>query len=272
MTHARTLLVATGAVAATVAAVLTATPASGAPVKAPKTPKTPVTATPVTVADWQMNEAKRATVMVDSGPNKINGVIGTGVKTGTVIQGATSYQFPWTKPNTPPAMPQNLVTVDDSRLNPGTGDYAVVVRYRTTNSFGNLIQKGQNKTAGGYFKVEMPGGHVTCLYKDGVVGPNGKVGQRAITTLGTYKDGQWHTLRCERTATGVTLTIYAADGVTVQEKRSIKGPTGSIANDWPLSIGGKPRCDQIKVTCDYFPGAVDWVRIESSTPPPVAKK
>jgi hypothetical protein len=51
----------------------------------------------------------------------------------------------------------------------------------------------------------------------------------------------------------------------------LTGPTGSIANTWPLSIGGKYECDQINVTCDYFVGDIDWVRIETqSTPDTVA--
>ena len=33
----------------------------------------------------------------------------------------------------------------------------------------------------------------------------------------------------------------------------------------PLTIGGKVDCDQVKVTCDYFAGDIDWVRIEASS-------
>ncbi|MBI5089945.1 MAG: PKD domain-containing protein, partial [Actinobacteria bacterium] len=43
-------------------------------------------------------------------------------------------------------------------------------------------------------------------------------------------------------------------------------------NNWDLTIGGKPECDQVTVTCDYFTGDIDWVRIEKgqatgNTPP-----
>ena len=58
------------------------------------------------------------------------------------------------------------------------------------------------------------------------------------------------------------------DGTVVAR---LTGPTGSISNNWPLSIGGKYDCDQINVTCDYFAGDVDWVRIETQgTPDTVA--
>jgi hypothetical protein len=41
----------------------------------------------------------------------------------------------------------------------------------------------------------------------------------------------------------------------------VTGSTGTIANTWVLSIGGKSRCDQYRVGCDYFSGDIDYVRI-----------
>ena len=211
------------------------------------------------LAYWQMNEPAGARTMLDSSGNNINGSIGDQVGTGRSSGGLTYYTFPYARPNTPPAQPGHLVTVDDSRLNPGTADYAITIRYRTTHAFGNILQKGQNKTTGGYFKIELPKGQVTCLFKDG------NAGQRAVKSTIAINDGQWHTIRCERTQQHVRVTIDDS------YHRATTGPTGSIANDWPLTIGGKPRCDQIKVTCDYFSGDIDWVRIEKggTTPPPV---
>ncbi len=69
-------------------------------------------------------------------------------------------------------------------------------------------------------------------------------------------DGQWHTIRCERTATKVVMTI---DGT---KKRTGNGATGAITNTSVMTIGGKVNCDQVKVTCDYFVGDIDYVRIE----------
>jgi hypothetical protein len=45
-------------------------------------------------------------------------------------------------------------------------------------------------------------------------------------------------------------------------RSNIAGATGSISNTAPLSIGGKSSCDQVKVTCDYFVGDIDWVQID----------
>ena len=204
------------------------------------------------VASWQMNEPAGATVMTDSSGNGVTGIIGSTVKTGVSSQGATGYTWPYKKPTALPVEPERLVRVADAAVNPGTRDYAVTIRYKTTQSFGNVIQKGQNATKGGYFKFEQPNGFMTCLFKDGVGG------QRAVKSKIATNDGAWHTIRCERTQAGLTMTV---DGAT---KYTLKGATGSIANTVPLTIGGKSTCDQVDVTCDYFTGQIDWVTIESS--------
>jgi hypothetical protein len=230
---------------ASVLTVATATPASAAAT--------------VTVADWQMNEPAGASVMVDSSGNGINGSIGSGVQTGFVFNGATGYHWVKICPACPPAHPERLVVVDSSQLNPGTRDYAVTMRFRTTHSAGNMIQKGQSGAPGGYFKWEIPSGRLKCQFtsKDG----NGNViANRSVRSplAMPLNDGVWHTVRCEKTDR-VTMTI---DGTTVvQSSRATFGP---ISNTVPLTIAGKRNCDQITVTCDYFSGDIDWVRIETS--------
>jgi hypothetical protein len=213
----------------------------------------------VTIADWQMNEGAGASVMVDSGPKHINGSVGSAVQTGVSTAGATGYRWSSLDPTAPPAKPQRLVTVPDSRLNPGSRDFAVTVRFRTTHSYGNMIQKGQALTPGGYFKWEIPNGRLFCLYlsRDGSGNLRSQHGVRAPQPL---NDGAWHTVRCEKTANRVTMTI---DGSTVV--RSGESPVGPISNTMPLTIGGKYQCNQVDVTCDYFAGDIDWVRIEASS-------
>jgi hypothetical protein len=213
-----------------------------------------------TIANWQMNEAARSSVMVDSGPNGINGSVGGAVQTGVTYAGATGYRWSSTNPNGFPAKPERLVQVPDARLNPGSRDYAVTVRFRTTHSYGNMIQKGQSETPGGYFKWEIPSGRLMCLYRSRDSRGN-LLGQKAVTAPVPLNDGAWHTVRCEKTVDRVTMTI---DGTTVV--RSSRSTIGPIANTMPLSIAGKVQCDQVKVTCDYFAGDIDWVRIEASSP------
>ena len=99
-------------------------------------------ATPV--ANWQMNESTGASTMVDSSGNGLNGTVGSHVQTGVALTGGgTGYRFPYLQPNTPPADPEHIVRVpNNTRLNPGTGNFAVEFRMRTTHSFGIIIQKG----------------------------------------------------------------------------------------------------------------------------------
>ena len=202
----------------------------------------------VVVADWEMNEPAGASTMLDSGPNGLTGAIGTGLQTGVTYHGATGYLWASTNPNQPPTKPERVIQVSSASLNPGTSDFAVTIRWRTTHSYGNLVQKGQNGAAGGYFKFEQPQGFMTCLFK-------GVEGQRAIKWPTATNDGEWHLVRCERTAAGLSMTI---DGVT----KRLYGAIGSISNTVPLTIGGKINCDQVKITCDYYAGGIDYVRIE----------
>jgi hypothetical protein len=224
------LAVAVGTVAAT--AVYLATPASAA--------------TNTTLALWQMNEAKGSTVLLDSGPNHINGTIGSEV----VLNGAL-HTFGYLKPNTPPAHPGHPDQVSSALLNPGTKDFSITIRMKWTNSFGNIIQKGQSGTAGGYFKWQAPNGLVQCLFR-------GSTGNAGVGSGRALNDGQWHVINCTRTATQVTMTV---DGVQTGKK---VGPTGNISNTSTLSIAGKLACDQIKVTCDYWVGQMDYVEIQTS--------
>jgi len=214
----------------------------------------------VELANWQMNEPRGARTMQDSSRNNIDGAIGSAVVTGYTISGATGYHWPHTAPNAPPPQPERLIQVSDSRLNPGSRDYAITVRFRTTHSYGNMIQKGQSATPGGYFKWEIPRGRLTCLFRSRDSSGN-IIGEKSVKSPSDMplNDGAWHTVRCEKTSDRVTMTI---DGrVTVTSNRGFIGP---ISNSFPLTIAGKLKCDQVDVTCDYFAGQIDYIRSETS--------
>jgi hypothetical protein len=198
-----------------------------------------------------MNEPSGSRVMADGSGNGRTGSIGREVRTGVRVDGAKGYRFDRLEPDTPPTHPQHLVTVpDSSALDPGDRDYAITVRLRTTGKFGNIIQKGQSNATGGNVKLQIPNGVLQCLYR-------GSVTTLLVSSQRRLNDGRWHTVRCERTGSGVTLTV---DG-RVEARRS--GRTGRIANSWPVAIGGKTACDQVKVGCDYYAGDLDWVRVEA---------
>ncbi|MGN6380726.1 MAG: LamG-like jellyroll fold domain-containing protein [Gaiellales bacterium] len=208
-----------------------------------------------TLADWEMNEAPGATVMVDSSGNHVNGAIGSAVQTGFKAAGATAYHWVFTSPTMPPAKPERLVTVTSSSLNPGSGTYTVDIRYRTTKHFGNIVQKGQAGSSGGYFKLENPGGHLNCVFRG--VNSSGAFLRKAVESPAVLSDGNFHEVICKRTSTGLTLTV---DGKQVA---SANGSTGNISNSRPLSIAGKLNCDQKTVTCDYFTGDIDFIKISN---------
>lgn len=203
---------------------------------------------------YEMNEpaGTGTRVLVDSSGNALNGTIGSDVLNGVSFNGAIGHKFPWVLPNKPPANPNRLDQIPNSTLlNPGTRDYAVTVRYRTTQNFGNVIQKGQagSVNTGGYWKWEQPFGIVMCLFRDA----NTSVNAKSPIAL---NDGQWHTVRCERTATRLTMTV---DDTHVVRRNA---RPHNISNTRPITIGGKLNCDQVEITCDYFVGEIDYVRIE----------
>jgi hypothetical protein len=203
------------------------------------------------VASWQMNERSGARTMIDSSGNGLDGSIGREVGTDLHGGGAIGYRFGKLAPDTPPTHPRHLVTVpDDDELDPGTRDYAVTLRLRTTYQFGNIIQKGQSTVSGGNFKLQIPNGIVECIFR-------GSYGTMQVSSTRRLNDGYWHTVRCDRTYAGLTLTV---DGSPVARRN---GWTGRIENSWPLAIGGKTNCDQVHVGCDYFAGDLDYVRIDA---------
>ncbi len=210
-------------------------------------------ATPQTVALWNMDELPGSTVLVDSGPNHLNGTIGT-----SISLNGSDHTFPHITRGTGGTVdPEHLDTIYSDLLNPVTSDFVVTVRLLIPSlqaSFGNVMQKGQTGTPGGFWKIQLDGGNgrVLCSF----VSPTGSGSIRSAQIIA---DNQWHTVTCERSATQVSTTV---DGVT----RSITKTVGSIANNQPLSIGGKHLCSATPHhDCDYFIGSIDYVEVQQPT-------
>jgi hypothetical protein len=200
-----------------------------------------------TIADWKMNESAGASTMHDSGPSKLSGTIGSAVRTGVNVGGATAYR--WSVRNKDGKHPERLVKVSSSLLNPRKGAFAVTIRLRTGAGDQNIIQKGQATTSGGMWKIDMVKGHVKCTFK-------GSQGRAGVSSRQTVWDSVWHRVRCERRSTGVTITV---DGGT---PRTTAKATGTIANSATLAIGGKSSCNPPTVQCDYYVGLLDRVLIQ----------
>ena len=209
-----------------------------------------------TVADWRMEEAKDATVMVDSAGDH-DGTIGR-----RVTLSGHAYTFPGETRRTEGAhgayQPGRLVRVPESdALDPRDGAFAVTIRFKMLDDGPhkpNLIQKGQSNQPGGYWKVAINTGWPRCHFRD-ADGNTAAVG--FVHGLDDYKvtDGDWHTVTCQRLADG--RTSVTLDGTT----RTWSSTTGNLNNNRPLVIGGKLDCASDRTGCDYINAKVRWVTI-----------
>ena len=238
--------------------VLVAAGSAGVPPSAQAAGPTPcaVVGSVVPQACFEMNEPAGARTMHDSGPHDLDAPIDQdGLDTGFKYDGATGYHWDRKGPNSLPVAPERVIQIaDNDHLDPGPNDqtFTVEVRYRTRENFGNITQKGQATTRGGQWKIQNPQGRPSCLFK----GSAGRVATRSPVEL---NDNAWHVLTCVRTPKSVTLSV---DGV--QRNRKL-GYTGAINNKKPMTIGGKINCDQVDITCDYFSGEIDYIRITRGT-------
>jgi hypothetical protein len=165
------------------------------------------------------------------------------------ISGGTAF-FPTHKPGdgVDEDLEHLITTPDRDAVDPGEGPFTIQIKFRTKNSFGNLLQKGQATSPGGQVKIQLPGGKLSCMFKT----PTGT--STAATPKGVVNDDRWHTVECTKYKDKVTLVV---DGKTYTNPND----TGVLNNSKPWSLGGKPECDGTNVTCDYFGGYVDYLRL-----------
>lgn len=210
------------------------------------------------IGHWEMDEEQGSTQMIDSSGNELHGDIGSSVVLHEANPTGWGYRFKgdWWIVN-----PERLVTwQEDDRLDPGTEPYAVTIRVKTGALDPNIIQKGQNNQRGGYFKFVLKKGWPRCHFED-ETGKTLAIGfVNDVRPETKVADTEWHTLRCEKTATGVRVTIDYGEPDAISKFK--RGTLGVINNSQPMFLGGKLFCDGSTVTCDYFAGAVDWLTIE----------
>ncbi|MFL6182156.1 MAG: LamG domain-containing protein [Actinomycetes bacterium] len=201
-----------------------------------------------TVGWWQLNEPAAARVAIDSSGHGLDATVGSDVQTGVNFGNGVGYRFPYIS-SSAGTRPEHLLTVaENNLLDPDQAQFTVALRERSTQTWANLVQKGQANMSGGYWKVDISSGILTCLFRD-------SAGGQSTASSGTpINDGAWHTIKCVRTPTSVTMYI---DGVW-RDTRS--NPTGTINNRAPLTIAGKGTCGGT-VQCDYWWGDMDWIKV-----------
>jgi len=200
------------------------------------------------VLDLELNEPTGSTTAVDSSGLYHDGAIGS-----HVVMSGQYARFDRHSPGEGiPYGLAHLITIPDAAdgsLDPGSGNFSVELKYRTKENFGNVLQKGQARTVGGQVKFQQPRGKMTCMFKT----PQGTATAGSGAT--PLNDNLWHTVRCDRTPTSVTMYV---DGIRTG---SSYNTTGTLNNKKPWTIGGKSECDAIQVGCDYFAGDIDYVKI-----------
>ena len=208
-------------------------------------------ATGSAIGYWRFNEGPGAAVAEDSTGNGNNAAVGSNVRTGVVVGKRTVYNFPAKGVWGGPGADRLVLVPDQPALDPGTGAYRVAVTFRTRQSSGNIVQKGQSRTYGGFWKIETHNGLATCLFRGSNREDSGVGSGRRVD------DGKWHRVVCTRYPDRVEMAL---DGKTTDIRRK---SSGSVSNTKEVSIGGKAECGG-SVGCDYFIGDIDSVRI--STP------
>jgi hypothetical protein len=145
-----------------------------------------------------------------------------------------------------------------STINPDTEDYTYGVTMRLPANYTytrdlSLVRRGASKFAGAYYKMELihkkdTGNTVlVCEMRD----QNGNAGYVSTPATG-LNDGDWHTLKCSKTSTSVSLS---KDADTYTNAATV----GNLSSNNPLIFGA----EQISETTfwEQFPGDMDSIVI-----------
>lgn len=210
---------------------------------------------PVLVARWDMSELNGDPLMRDSSGNGLHGNVGPdAVAQGLTRTTGSYYEWSLRCPACLPAAPDRVVKVPDRGSALDIPDNNIVwsaeIRYWTNKGYGNLMQKGQGATPGGQFKFENPGGRPKCVW----IGANTRY--VAVQPDIQTNDRVWHTVRCVKRPKSVEIWVDGA--LALSKKAPLLGP---MDNTTPFVVGGKAKCDNVKITCDYYTGRIDYVQV-----------
>lgn len=147
-----------------------------------------------------------------------------------------------------------LQTPSSADLNPGVRNIAfgadVLLPPGQTSAGQNVVQKGY-RGSNSQWKLQIDGtaGRPSCVLVD-----RRRPAIRIATSAVSVADGRWHAVQCRRAGSSLSVLV---DGV-VRGRTAVPARL-SVANDRPMSIGGKGAF----ADNDQFNGALDnvWVQI-----------
>jgi hypothetical protein len=135
-----------------------------------------------------------------------------------------------------------------SDLNPGSANVTMTIHLQTTGTppappaDWDVFRKGLYTTAGGELKMEFQqSGQASCGFE-------GSGGYSELIAGPKINNGQWHTVQCVKTSTGIQVIV---DGTTYSQR----GTVGTIANTASVVIGARPGSD-------WYQGALDEASLQ----------
>jgi hypothetical protein len=199
----------------------------------------PAAASASVVSLWHMDETSGTTMHDSVGPN--NGTL-TNVALGQ--PGFLNRAFGFNGASSIVKVPNN------ASLIPGASDFTVTVHVKFSTipspAIGDydLIRRGLSSSSGGDWKIEiLPRDNGTTAKAS--CHASGSVGSRTNTNGPNLADNAWHTIRCIKRASSLTLQV---DGVSYPKSATI----GSITNTSQSTLGAKS-------TGDWYGGLMDEV-------------
>ncbi|MBI2449243.1 SdiA-regulated domain-containing protein, partial [Candidatus Pacearchaeota archaeon] len=143
---------------------------------------------------------------------------------------------------------QTIRVLHNNSLNPGSGDFAIVLWFNARrNPDNDLLRKGSTNSATTWYKLEMSPAQDDSNKLSLNFNTDGT--DATVTTSDSYNYTGWHFAVAQRAGSTAELWV---DGV----RMGTAAVTGSISNTANLSVGSKDTADD-----DWFNGTLDEVRV-----------
>ena len=202
-------------------------------------------AAPALVAQWHMDELSGPTMSDSSGAGN-DGTIAGGVTFGaagyTGAPGDYAYGFDGST--------SQIKVADSSSLNPGPNDITITMQIKTTVRPGTGLFDYDMVRKGSAFNMEIyPKGTPSGPIAQAKCKFNGSLGKLVFQAGPDLIDGAWHTLTCQKTSAGITLTVDGTQFFKAGFIGDIRTNSQSVAVGWQTN------------STDHYNGLMDDVSI-----------